>query len=216
MLLSIYRTTFVIVLSSSWLYAGANTFTPREQRYRLHPSDVISVEYRYSPEFNATVAVGPDGFASFPGIGSIDIGGLSLDDAQSALLRKASERLRDPEIVLTLKEFEKPYIVVGGEVGSPGKVEFHGHLTALRAIELAGGFRQSARSSQVLLIRQINDVDAEVRVIDLRKVLSKHEISEDVALRAGDLLVVPQSRLSKVERITKLANYGMYLNPLNP
>lgn len=191
-----------------------NTFASREPRYQLHPGDVISVDYRYTPEFNGTITVQPDGFASFPGIGSLRIGGLTLDQAQTALVAKASERLEDPEVTINLKEFEKPCVIVGGEVRNPGRVEFHGNLTALRAIQLAGGFRDTAKSSQILLIRQINNVDAEVKLIDLRKVMKQHDLAEDAELRAGDLIIVPQSRLSKVERITRLANYGMYLNPL--
>jgi polysaccharide export outer membrane protein len=205
------------LLLIAFLAKGSDTFASREVRYQLHPGDVVSVEYRYSPEFNSTVAVQPDGFASFPGVGSVKIGGLNLDQAQAALIAKASERLQDPEITMVLKEFEKPYIVVGGEVGSPGKVEFHGHLTALRAIELAGGFRSTAKSSQILLIRQINNVDAEVKLIDLKKVIANHELSEDTELRAGDMLIVPQSHLSQFERIVRLANlssYGLYVNPL--
>ena len=197
------------------LFAQASDkFPMREQRYQLHPGDVITVDYRYTPEFNSTISVQPDGFASFPGVGSIKIGGLTLEQAQAALAAKASARLQDPEIDMNLKEFEKPYVVVGGEVGTPGKVEFHGHLTALRAVELAGGFKTSAKSSQILLIRQINNVDAEVKLIDLNKVVKQHDLSEDSELRAGDMVIVPQSRLAKVERITKLLNYGMYMNPL--
>lgn len=193
---------------------SSGTFPIREQRYQLHPGDVISVEYRYTPEFNATVSVQPDGFASFPEVGSIKVGGSTLDQVQATLTAKASERLQDPEITISLKEFEKPYVVVGGEVGTPGKVEFHGHLTALRAIELAGGFKTSATSSQILLIRQVNNVDAEVKLIDLSKVLKKHKLAEDTELRAGDMLVVAKNRIAKIEPYVRLANVGMYFNPV--
>ena len=196
--------------------AAANDFGNRESRYHLHPGDVITVHYRYTPEYDATVSLEPDGFASLPLLGGVELADLTVDQAQDRLKAKASARLNNPELTVELKEFEKPYIVVGGEVARPGKIVFHGHLTALRAVELAGGLRQTAKSSQILLIRQVNNVDAEVKVIDLKKVLKDHRLAEDLELRAGDLLVVPQSRLAKVERITRFANYGMYLNPLNP
>jgi polysaccharide export outer membrane protein len=193
---------------------AADTFATREPRYHLHVGDVVSAEYRYTPEFNTSVAIQPDGYASFPGVGSLKLGGLSLDEAQSALTAKASERLNDPEITMNLKEFEKPYVVVGGQVGNPGKVEYHGHLTALRAIELAGGLRPTAKSSQILLIRPVDDANAQTKLIDLKKVIDKHQLQEDVEVHPGDMLVVPKSKLAKVEPYIKLVNAGFYLNPL--
>ncbi len=107
-----------------------DTFASREHRYQLHVGDVVSVEYRYSPEFNATVSVQPDGYASFPEIGSLKVEGLSLEQAQAVVRAKACERLQDPVITMNLKEFEKPYVVVGGEVSA--RVELSITVTLLR------------------------------------------------------------------------------------
>jgi polysaccharide export outer membrane protein len=193
------------------LYA-ADTFPSREQRYVLHPGDTLTATYRYTPDYNATVSVHPDGYASFPNVGSVKIGGLTVDEANALLTKEASKTLRDPVITLDLKTFEIPYVIVGGEVIRPGRIEFHGNLTVLRAIETAGGPTHYARSNQVLLVRPINGVDAEVRVLDLKRMLTKHDLSEDLTLRAGDLLVLPESRLSKVDRIAKVVNYGAFFS----
>lgn len=191
-----------------------DSFMPRNPRYRLRPGDVITIEYLDTPEYNATVSIQPDGFASLPLVGNLHLGGLTLPDAENELLAKANEHLNDPQITVGLKEFEKPYYIVGGEVTSPGRFDIRGRVTALRAIEMAGGFKTSAKSSQVLLIRPVNDVDGETKVIDLKKVTDKRELNEDVELRAGDMLIVPKTRLSKVEPYIRLVNAGIYLNPL--
>ena len=211
-----YRTLFLISYSFARLCHADQRFASRDQRYHLHPGDVINVNYRYSPEYNATATVQPDGFVTLPLIGEIKLGGLDLTEVHSQLVAKAGERLNDPEINIDLKEFEKPYYIVGGEVGSPGKFEIHGHMTALRAVEMAGGIKATGKSSQILLIRPINDLEAETKLINLKDVLDKREISEDVEIKAGDVVVVPKTRMAKAEPYIRLANpgsYGLYLNP---
>ena len=172
------------------------------------------MHYRYTPEYDATVSIQPDGFASFPSFGDLKLGGLTLDQARSAVLAKAAERLNDPEITIDLKNFEFPSFIVGGEVGKPGRFDFRGQVTALRAIQIAGGLKESSKASQVLLIRRVNDVDAQTRLINLKKIVDSADIREDVALQAGDLLIVPKTRISKIEPYLKWANlsaYGIYL-----
>lgn len=211
------RTIFGFLLAAVSLCSictAADTFMPRDPRYRLHPGDVITIEYLDTPEYDATVSIQPDGFASLPLVGNLHLGGLTIPDAENELHLKANEHLNDPRITVGLKDFEKPYYIVGGEVTSPGRFDIRGRVTALRAIEMAGGFKASAKSSQVLLIRPINDVDGETKVIDLKKVTDERQLNEDVELRAGDMLIVPKTRLAKIEPYIRLVNLGFYLNPL--
>ena len=209
------KRSIVTILACSVFCSAADQFAPREPRYQLHPGDVINVEYRYTPEYNATVSIQPDGFASLPLLGDLHLGGLTLSEVHSELVSKAGERLNQPEVTVGLKDFEKPSYIVGGEVGAPGRFEIRGRVTALRAVEIAGGFKASAKSSQILLIRPINDVDAQTKLIDLKKVTEKRQLNEDIELRAGDMLVVPKTRLAKVEPYIRLVNAGFYLNPLS-
>ncbi len=206
--------TLLVLSAAAGLCAG-DTFASREPRYHLHPGDVISVEYRYTPEYNATLSIQPDGFVSLPLLGDLKLGGLTLTEVHDQLQSKAAERLNQPEITVGLKEFEKPYYIVGGEVGTPGRFEIRGRITALRAVEIAGGFRTSGKMTQILLIRPVNGVDAETKLINLKNVVDHRELNEDVELHPGDMLVVPKTRLAKVEPYIKLVNAGFYLNPLS-
>lgn len=195
---------------------AAGTFAQREPRYHLHPGDVITVNYRYTPEYNATVSVQPDGFATFPMVGDLKVGGLTVDESVARLKAKASERLNDPEITIDLKEFEKPYYIVGGEVGSPGRFEIRGHVTALRAVEMAGGFKFTSKTSQILLVRPVSESRNELKVIDLKWYDKTYRTEQDVELRAGDMLIVPKNRIGKIDPYFKYINpgsYGMYVNP---
>jgi polysaccharide export outer membrane protein len=97
----------------------------------------------------------------------------------------------------------------------PGKFDMRERMTALQAVMLAGGFKPSARSSQVLLFRKINSETAEVKVLNLKTINRTSDLEEDLVLEAGDMLFVPQNRLAKVERYMKLANIGLFFNPLD-
>ncbi len=196
-------------------FGQSDGFAERDARYRLQPTDVIEVHYRYTPEFDQTVTVQPDGFASLQIVGDIKLRGLTLEQVKAAIVAKASLRLRDPEITLVLKEFEKPYFMVGGEVANPGKFEMRGQVTPLQAIAMAGGFKAaSAKHSQVILYRRVGPDLAKTEILDLKAAMSPSYSEPLAELRPGDLLVVPQNRVSKIERFVKWGYIGLNWNPL--
>jgi polysaccharide biosynthesis/export protein len=207
---------FVLICILTMSAAAETALVKRDARYRLSPSDVIEVDFRLSPEFNANVPIQPDGFITIPNIGDVKVADLTLSDAVKAIKEKASERLNDPEVTVELKQFQTPYFIVGGQVASPGKIEFHGHVTAIQAVQLAGGFKDGAKTNQILLIRRIDDQNAETKLINYRRVLKHYQANEDVDIQAGDMLYVPQTTLQKITPYIKLANVGLYFNPLNP
>jgi polysaccharide export outer membrane protein len=182
-------------------------------RYTLHAGDVITLEYRYTPEFNQTVIVQPDGYVTLDVVGDLKVGGLTLDQAHDQIIRQASNRLNDPELNLSLKDFEHPYIVVAGEVDKPGKFELRGDTTAVQAVMLAGGFKDSARDTKVLLFRRINQQMAEVRQLDLHNVRKTADLERDVELQPGDMLLVTRNKLEHFSRFMKATNLGLYFDP---
>jgi polysaccharide export outer membrane protein len=206
---------FLSFICAAAALAQSTSFAGRDPRYRLQSTDVMEVHYRYTPEFDQTVTVQPDGFVNLQIVGDLKLQGLTLDQVKAAILEKATLRLKDPEVTLVLKDFEKPYFVVGGEVGSPGKFEMRGQVTALQAIAMAGGFKSaSAKHSQVILFRRVGPDLAKAEILDLKAAMSPAATEPLADLRAGDMLIVPQNRVSKIERFIKWANIGMYWNPL--
>lgn len=187
----------------------------RDPRYLLNPGDVLEVQYRYTPEYNQTVTIQPDGFVSLQIVGDLKMSGLNLNQARTTILDKASARLKDPEIALILKEFQKPYFVVAGEVAQPGKFEMRDKVTALQAVMLAGGFKNSAKASQLVLFRKINSDTAEVRVLNLKGIKRTNMLENDLALQSGDMLLVPENNFTKIARYVKLINIGLFFNPLS-
>jgi polysaccharide export outer membrane protein len=188
--------------------------TPVESRYRLVPGDVLDIVYRYTPEFNQTVTLHPDGYVGLEIVGDVKLSGLTLEEARKTLIEKASFRLKDPEISLLLKEFQKPYFVVSGEVTQPGRFEMRESVTALQAVMTAGGFKDTAKMSQILIFRKINNDFAEVKVLNLKKIKKTSDLENDLTLEAGDIVLVPRNNFSKLEKYVRLTSLTNILNPL--
>src|ERR1041384_2457906 len=81
--------------------------TVTQDRYRLQPGDVLEIQYRYSPEFNQTVTVQPDGYVTLEIGGDVKVAGMTVEQTRQTILRRASERLREPVATIVLKEFQK-------------------------------------------------------------------------------------------------------------
>ena len=175
-------------------------------RYRLNPGDEFEILYRYTPEFNQTVTVQPDGYVTLRVVNEVKVKGLTLPEIRERIARKAKVRLKDPEITLLLKKFRKPFFVVAGEVTKPGRFDMTEDTTALQAVLFAGGFTENAKSSQIVVYRKISSKYAEVKVLNLRRVRNRNVLEEDLTLMAGDMIFVPRNKISKVERIVRLVS----------
>jgi polysaccharide biosynthesis/export protein len=202
---------FILFGAAGW--ASPTDDLQHRPRYTLRPGDVLDLEYRYTPEFNQSVTILPDGYVSLDVVGSVRLAGLTLDQAHDLIIQKAQARLKDPELNLVLKDFQAPYVAVAGEVGKPGKIELRENITAIQAILLCGGFLESARSSQVVLFRRISSDTAEVRILNLKKLKNTADLEHDVLLEPGDMLLVPRNKLEGLSRYMKLLNVGTYFNP---
>ncbi|HEY0347938.1 MAG TPA: polysaccharide biosynthesis/export family protein [Pyrinomonadaceae bacterium] len=187
--------------------------TVTEERYRLQPGDVLEVQFRYSPEFNQTVTVQPDGYITLEIGGDLKVAGFTIEQTRTAILRQARTRLQDPVATIMLKEFQRPYFVVAGEVSQPGKIEMRERVTAIQAIMLAGGMKETAKSSQVVVFRKINSDMAEVKLLNLKSIRRTSDLENDLTLQAGDMVFVPRDKISKIERFMKLASVAAFMAP---
>jgi len=186
----------------------------RHPLYRLSKSDVVEANFTFSPDYNQSLTVQPDGYVALRGAGTIFAEGLTLPQLQEAVSAAYRGFLHQPEITLTLKEFDKPYFLASGEVARPGKYELRGDVTVNEAIAIAGGFTQQAHHSQVLLFRRLSADVAECHVLDLKRMLDSHDLREDLHLRPGDFIFVPQSRISKIRKFVPTNSMSWYVNPL--
>ena len=186
----------------------------RDTRYQLHSNDVLELTFPFSPEFNQTVTVQPDGYISLRGIDSIRVRSQTLLEVSATLRKAYGKILHDPVIDIELKDFEKPYFIVGGEVGHPGKYDLRGETTTSEAVAIAGGLKDSAKDSQLLLFHRVQDGWLQARKLNMKRMLKHASLEEDTYLRPGDFLYVPRSRMSTLSRFIPTSSLGMYTNPV--
>lgn len=185
-------------------------------RYRITPSDVIELRFPFVPEFDQTVTVQPDGYISLRAVGDIRVQGRSLPELKAMLAEVYEGILKEPVINPVLKDFEKPYFLVAGEVMHPGKFELRGAATLTQALIAAGGQTGAAKLSEVVLFRHFTTEWLEVKQVNVKKMYSSRDLSEDPLLRPGDTIFVPKSALSKIAPFIPRPSMGLYLNPFAP
>ncbi len=184
-----------------------------EPYYVLKNGDTVDVIFRYTPEFNDEVVIGPDGRASFKSVGDIRVAGRTVPELQRIIVTGSTDKLVNPDVAVSVKDFERPNVVVAGEVQLPMKIELRKPTTVLQAILMAGGPKEDAALGRVLLFRRIDSDTAEVHVLKLSKYDPKTRAANNMLLEPGDAILVRHDHLTKVERYVKLANIGFYLNP---
>jgi polysaccharide export outer membrane protein len=171
----------------------------RNPRYRICRDDVLSLSFSLSPELNQKVTVQPDGFISLQGAGDLYVQGLTVRELVDAVTKAYAGILHEPIIDVDLVDFQKPLFTVLGEVGKPGQYNLRNDITVSQAIAVAGGFTPTAKT-QIFLYRAVSANWAEVRVLKLKDLLNGKKISEDVHLRAGDMIFVPEKFIAHFKK----------------
>jgi polysaccharide biosynthesis/export protein len=184
----------------------------RHPLYRLRASDVVEISFTVAPEFNQTLTVQPDGYVLLKDAGMVQAERLSLNEFRAAVEKAYQGYLHDPEAAVVLKDFERPYYIVGGQVGRPGKYELRSDVTVSEAVQIAGGFTSQAKHSQVVLFRRVNDRLVETRVLNLKQMLKQRQLKEDARLDPGDMIFVPQNTISKIDRFMTKPSVSMYMD----
>lgn len=209
-------TTPVAVPTADATPGGTKTADPKLQerypRYRIQAGDQFDVNFELSPEFNQTaVEVQPDGFVTLRNVGDVHVAGQTVPEVTETLRVAYGKILNDPMIAVVLKDFQKPYFIADGQVGKPGKYDLRGETTLTQAIAIAGGFTDNSKHSQVLLFRRVSDQWTEARIINVKKMEKEGKLKEDPFLHPGDMLFVPKSTYSKIERYIPNVNVGTYM-----
>lgn len=178
-------------------------------RYHIAPGDVVEFDFPFVSEFNQTVMVQPDGYIALRGVRDLAVAGHTVDEVKENVTEAYAEILRDPVVTVVMKDFEKPYFIVAGEVVKPGRYDLHGGTTLTQALAIAGGTGPGAKRSAVVLFRH-DGPEVEAKEIDVKKVLASRHLSEDPILRAGDMLFVPKTRLSTIRPWIPVPGVGIY------
>jgi len=201
--------------------ADATSGGSKDGNYVVGPKDVVRITVFNEPTLSGAWRVENDGEFSYPFLGRVRAGGLTLsqiDDALTAGL--ANGYLRDPQVTVDIDEYRSQSVFVIGEVRSPGKYILPGEITLLEAIAQAGATTDDA-GSDVLVLHPTDagpglptlpgQRDAEVSRISLREI-QEGRLSRNVTIGDGDTIFVPKAERFFVTGFVR--NAGSY--PLEP
>ena len=166
--------------------------------YRISVGDVLDVNFYKTTEFSQKVTVGPDGAIYLPLVGRVTVVGRTVDDVTAELMAGYGREMVDPQITVGVSEFSGLSVYIGGEVLSPGMLDYRGGLTLVQAITEAGGFNRRARRKEVLLIRPGPDSQPLGTIVDVKEILRKGQLANDIPLAPLDIVYVHHKKIVNV------------------
>lgn len=169
-----------------------------KSEYVIQVGDQLDIKFYYNPELNEQVTVRPDGRISLQLIGEVLVAGLTPSQLTKRLTEIYAAQLKHPEITVIVRSFGAQKVFVDGEVAKPDMFPLIGFMTVLQAISRAGGMKDTARATEVVIIRR-GPEDKPVSIpLNLKKVIDGTDMSQDILLQPYDIIYVPKSSIAQV------------------
>lgn len=156
--------------------------------YTLGPGDSIEITVLGEPDLTRTVSVRPDGRINLPLIGDVEAAGLTPTQLSERIATALRSYLKNPQVAVSVREFQRAYVYLVGQVTRPGPVEIQRGWTVLEVMGVAGGVTPRAATRRASLIRRGT---GQTISIDLDRLLSKGDRTANVAVEPGDIIMVP-------------------------
>lgn len=186
---------------------AAVTFTARtataQEAYRLGPRDVLNVSVFGHTELTGRFPIADDGAITFPLLGTLRAGGLTISELQALLVKGLSDGfLRSPQVSVDVAQYMSQRVYAIGEVRTPGSITLSGTASLLDLLVKAGSLTEQAGGEiRVLRRRGANatgplapgqpDVD-EIARISVQQV-RRGQITFNGTLLDGDTIFVPRA-----------------------
>ena len=178
------------------LFGAASAQTPA---YRLQPGDTLAVTVWQDSKLDRQVVVGPDGTISFPLAGHLQASGQTLQSVEAELRKRLQANYNTQlditvSLAATTPGQSTSTIFITGEVNKPGPYPFVPPTDILQALASSGGFSPFAATSRIEIYRRVNGRDVKM-IFNYRDFQSGRDVSGNINLRAGDVVVVPEKGL---------------------
>ena len=192
---------------------------PQPTDYVIGPQDVLTIAMFDQEDLGGKYPVDSDGTFTFPLIGRVKAGGLTLRQLETELKRKLKDDkfFKDPQLAVGVEQYRSQKIHIVGEVRNAGTYPLTGDMSLIEAIARAGSTLPTA-SGEALIVRPKagktangpslpSEADTEVMTIDLKQ-LQSGLLNQNAALRDGDTIFVP--RAESVYVFGQVRNPGAY------
>jgi polysaccharide export outer membrane protein len=163
--------------------------------YLIGPGDMLQVFVWRNPELTTTIPVRPDGRISVPLVEDMPAIGKTPTTLARDLEQVLKQYVQEPIVNVIVTGFVGPFaqqVRVVGEAAKPQAIPFRANMSVLDVMIDVGGLTRFASGNRAVIIRRIDgkDVEARVRLDDL---LKDGDVSANVKMLPGDILIVPQS-----------------------
>ena len=170
------------------------------KHYTLGKDDVVKITVRNQPEFSGQFIVGPDGNIQYTFVGDIKAQGLTKEELKDKITSVLVKYVKVPEVSVSILAYRSKFIYILGEVGRPGKYPMKGDAVTLRdALTESGLPTRQAALRRVYVIKP-DTTKPVYKKVDIYKLLYKGIMKNNVTLGPGDLVVVPSTVPSEINR----------------
>ena len=199
-----------------------------DRTYTLGGGDRVKINVFEVPEYTGEYSIPPGGAVNLPLVGSVGIEGLTTEQAADLISKKYSRYLKRPLISVNLLSPRPINVVVAGEVSRPGAYSLNlsggagndpgvQYPTVLSALTTAQGVLQSGDESKVELRRRIgHSTQEQVITLNLKEVRRTGRLPQDVTLRDGDTIFVPQATTYNLADARNAASSSYAADPAKP
>lgn len=190
-----------IVLTFLMMLLAAPAALAQVATYRIQPGDQLQITVLEDETLNRDLLVTPDGQISVPLAGTIRVGGQSIDAVERTIAdRLTSNFAVRPNVFVALTSVDEESslydVFVLGQVTTPGIVKVESGTTLLQALALAGGPARFAATKRIQLRRTDPSTGQEkLYLFNYKSVERGGQISSMIALREGDVIIVPERHL---------------------
>ncbi len=157
--------------------------------------------------------VTPEGTVQLPGIGSVFVQGLTLDELKLEINERYAQSIGGVDVQPRLTLEAPGFVYVLGEVVRPDRYQVDDPITVMGAIAMAGGWLNGGNLRQVVVFRRAEDWRLMATKLDLRgALLGKRPCpADEIWLRDGDIVVIPKMPIVLVDEFIELVfTRGLY------
>jgi polysaccharide export outer membrane protein len=173
----------------------ATTRTAVSPDYRIGPGDSLHIFVFENDQLSVTVPVRPDGKISTPLVEDMEAVGKTPSqlarDIEVALAKYVKTPKVNVEVLTALSIYSQ--IKVIGQVKEPQAMPYHEGMTVLEALLGAKGMTQFAAGNRARISRMVNGKQQDIKV-KLDALVNSGDLTQNLPLQPGDVLVVPETR----------------------
>lgn len=192
---ALFGVAIALVGCSSVNYPAAPTSaSAQDYTYIIGPGDSLNIVVWRNPELTTTVPVRPDGKIATSLVDELSVQGKTSVEVARDVEKVLSKYVRDPVVTILVTGFVGPYseqIRVVGEAARPQALPFKLKMSLLDVMIAVGGLTDFAAGNRATILRGSDgNKQYSVRLQDLIK---RGDMSANVEMRPGDILIIPQS-----------------------